>query len=430
MRRIIVLGVAGLICTVVAQGTPLTQAGGGSGRLAYSSGTFNDNIGVYVANADGTDQTRVSGAFFAFDAQPAWSPSGKQIAFHSFRNFNNPQIYVMNADGSGLERLTNNQFHDASPSWSPDGSRIAFDSSRNGNLDIYVMNANGSGQRRLTSDVASDEFPSWSPDGTKIAFQSNRSGNYEIYVMNADGSGAVNVTNDPADDITPDWSLNGREIVFVRGSGDSYDVRKMNASGSGQTNLSRNAGRHSGPDWSPDGSAIAFSNPERGNGDIWVMDANGGNERELVSGNEPEEFPDWAPPRCTVSSVLDGDTFSCSDSSVVDMLQIDAPELGACGGDWAKAALNNIFLAPGTDVVLAFDEVTASGNVLAAPIARGTDGVDYNLSIVMVYVGLARASVVGVANTKYLDWAMASETWARTAQWNMWAPGRPYTGGC
>jgi Tol biopolymer transport system component len=430
MKRFIVLGLVGFVCAVVAQSSPAAQAGGGSGRLAYSSGTFNDNIGIYAANADGTDQMRLSGAFFAFDAQPAWSPNGKRIAFHSLRNFNHPQIYVMNADGSGVERLTNNQFHDASPSWSPDGSRIAFDSARDGNLDIYVMNSDGSGQRRLTTAVGADEFPSWSPDGTKIAFQSNRSGNYEIYVMNADGSGAVNITNDPADDITPDWSPNGGEIVFVRGSGGSYGIHKMNASGSGQTRLSANAGRHSGPDWSPDGSAIAFSNPDRGNGDIWVIDADGRNERELLSGNEPEEFPDWAPPRCTVASVVDGDSFSCSDGSVVDMLQIDAPELGACGGDWARAALSNIFLRAGTEVVLAFDETTASGNVLAAPIARGTDGVDYNLSIVMAYVGLARASVVGVGNAKYLDWAVASETWAQIAQWNMWAPGKPFTGGC
>ncbi|MBI5285330.1 MAG: PD40 domain-containing protein [Chloroflexi bacterium] len=419
-----------------ARTAPLPQAGGGSGRLAYSSGTFADNIGIYSANADGTDQARLSPAYFAFDAQPAWSPNGKRIAFHSRRIFNKLEIYVMDADGSGVERLTDNEFDDASPSWSPDGSRIAFDSARNGNLDIYVMDADGSHQHRLTFDAARDEFPSWSPDGTKIAFQSNRSGNYEIYVMNADGSDAVNVTNTPADDITPDWSPDGREIAYATSSDESYeiyrsyDIYKMRADGSRQTRLSGNAGRHSGPDWSPDGSVIAFSSPVRGNGDIWIMDADGANKRELIGGGEPEEFPDWAPPRCTVSSVLDGDTFTCTDGAVVNMLQIDAPELEACGGDWARAALSNIFLAPGTEVVLSFDKVPASDSVLAAPIVRGTDGVDYNLSIVMVYVGLAKAAVVGTGNTKFLDWAMASETWARVAQWNMWAPGKPFTGGC
>ncbi|MFP4466164.1 MAG: TolB family protein, partial [Candidatus Goldiibacteriota bacterium] len=69
----------------------------------------------------------------------------------------------------------------------------------------YVMNADGSGQVRLTNDAASDMYPDWSPDGSKIAFTSDRDGNDEIYVMNADGSGQVRLTNDAADDIYPAW---------------------------------------------------------------------------------------------------------------------------------------------------------------------------------------------------------------------------------
>ena len=57
----------------------------------------------------------------------------------------------------------------------------------------------------------------------------------------------------------------------------------------------------------------------------------------------------------------------------------------------------------------------------------GTDGAEYNMSIVMVYVGLAKAAYYG-DNAKYLDWARAAEQWARTAGWNMWAPGGPYNG--
>ena len=75
---------------------------------------------------------------------------------------------------------------DGSPSWSPDGGRIAFDSLRDGNGEIYVMNADGSGQTRLTDDPGFDGSASWSPDGSRIAFQSFRDGdaNPEIYVMN------------------------------------------------------------------------------------------------------------------------------------------------------------------------------------------------------------------------------------------------------
>ena len=135
-------------------------------------------------------------------------------------------------------------------------------------------------------------------------------------------------------------------------------------------------------------------------------------------------------PSCTVERVIDGDTFVCTDGTHVRMLQINAPELTACGGAWSGAALRNIFLPAGTEVRLDYDAVTVDryGRELAAPIVRGTDGSDYNISIVMVYVGLAKAAYYG-DNAKYLDWARASETWARTAQWNMWVPGGPFNGG-
>lgn len=98
-------------------------------------------------------------------------------------------ICVMNTDGTGLRRLTDDPAKDGGPDWSPDGKKIAFISDRDGNFEIYAMNADGTGVMRLTSHAGDDSFPAWSPDGTKIAFASNRDGNAEIYVMNADGTG-------------------------------------------------------------------------------------------------------------------------------------------------------------------------------------------------------------------------------------------------
>jgi Tol biopolymer transport system component len=85
------------------------------------------------------------------DAWPAWSPDGARLAFVSDRD-SNREIYLANADGTGQTRLTNDPNPDLSPEWSPDGSRLAFVRYRSGRRDIYVMNVDGSGLVRLTND--------------------------------------------------------------------------------------------------------------------------------------------------------------------------------------------------------------------------------------------------------------------------------------
>ena len=90
-------------------------------------------------------------------------------------------------------------------------SKIAFMSSRDGDFDIYVMNADGSEQNNLTNNPARDSSPAWSPDGKKIVFPSDRDGNYEIYVMDADGSGQKRLTNNSAYDGAPTWSPDGKK---------------------------------------------------------------------------------------------------------------------------------------------------------------------------------------------------------------------------
>lgn len=93
----------------------------------------------------------------ADDTTPVWSPDGKLIAFTSTRD-GRPQIYVMNADGSGLRRISNGQADDTSPTWSPDGNWIGFVSNRDGGGNIYMMDAFGGNAKRLTNG----DHPTWS----------------------------------------------------------------------------------------------------------------------------------------------------------------------------------------------------------------------------------------------------------------------------
>src|SRR4030095_11968866 len=99
---------------------------------------------------------------------------------------------------------------DIEPVWSPDGSKIAFMTDRMGGPNIWVMNANGTGVTQLTFTKAPEGDPAWSPDGTKIAFGSKRAdkdgSKFDIWVMNAaDGSNPVRLTTAKEDDVEPTW---------------------------------------------------------------------------------------------------------------------------------------------------------------------------------------------------------------------------------
>jgi len=259
-------------------------------QLAFSS-TVDGNPEIYVINSNGTGSARLT-LHPAADVKPAWSPDGAKIAFQSNRD-GNAEIHVMNADGSNPVRLTDAAAGNFRPAWSPDGTKIAFTSDRDGNAEIYVMNADGSNPVRLTNDAAYDVEPAWSPDGTKIAFQSDRDGNAELYVMNADGSNPVRLTNHPAADAEPTWSPDGTKIAFTSDRDGNAEIYVMNADGSAVTQLTSvgAAGeRHSHPAWYPDGQKIAFvaaSCQGTCSSVIQVVRTNGTDLVELTSGADP-----------------------------------------------------------------------------------------------------------------------------------------------
>jgi len=126
-------------------------------RLLLPGGLPGNAYRLVVMNADGSGRKDLG------DGDPgtaSWSPDGKRIVFESDRDANH-EIYVMDADGTNQTRLTTSPGRDANPAWSPDGRRIVFSSSRGGNVDIYVMNADGTNERRLTTDSKNDLAPSW-----------------------------------------------------------------------------------------------------------------------------------------------------------------------------------------------------------------------------------------------------------------------------
>ena len=284
-------------------------------KIAFASGRDHGWGGrwseIYVMNADGSNQTRLTNHPRKHwnDRFPSWSPDGTKIAFWSERD-GNSEIYVMNADGTNQMNLTNHVAADVAPAWSPDGTKIAYASLARDYIDeevqllenqgrddlnweIYVMNPDGSNQMNLTNHPAPDTFPgSWSPDGTMVAFASERDGNSEIYVMNADGTNQMNLTNHPEDDMGPSWSPDGTIVFTSTRDGIIVNYYVMNADGSNQTRLTYNNWFDHDPSWSPDAAKMAFASG-RPDLEIYVMNADGTNQINLTNHTGPDFDPDW-----------------------------------------------------------------------------------------------------------------------------------------
>ncbi|MCE7949346.1 MAG: hypothetical protein DYG88_18150 [Chloroflexi bacterium CFX4] len=265
------------------------------GRIVFVS-ERNGNPEIYVMDATGGSVRRLT-RNNARDDSPAWSPDGRMIAFVSERD-GNREIYSMNASGGSLIRLTRNVATDESPAWSPDGRQIAFVSERDGIPQIYVMRADGGGVRRLTETDSAETQPMWSPDGRQIAFVSERDGNPEIYVMRADGSNMRRLTSDPSVDSAPRWSPDGRMLLFVsEREGAQLQIFSMTSSGGDVKLISvveDSTTRNFAPAWSPDGTWIAFTSNRDGYEEIYAMRADGSGVRNLTRNRASDYSPSWA----------------------------------------------------------------------------------------------------------------------------------------
>jgi Tol biopolymer transport system component len=195
------------------------------------------NWDLWIMDADGSNPRALTNTPGADEHSPAWSPSGKTIAFSSDRDGGDWEVYVVDADGKNPRNLTRTPGFDYSPNWSPDGKRIAFVSERDGNAEIYVMNADGTGQRRMTNDPAFESLgtAAWSPDGKRLTYMAGIGGQIEIMVRDVDTGEPRQLTTGNAPvwkpeigapiNVSAGFSPDGASILYVSGSHSGRDAR-------------------------------------------------------------------------------------------------------------------------------------------------------------------------------------------------------------
>ncbi len=293
--------------TVIALATSL---GGSFGQIAFAS----DRSGIpqiYLMNTDGSQLTPLTSTDTGA-CQPAWSPDGTQLVFISpcrargdfyESAYPDASLYLMNADGTELSKLTPGPEANFDPAWSADGKRIAFTSLRDGHKQIYLLDVNTLVETRLTNTPAEIETsqPTWSPFGNQIAYVVKRVGAYQIWTMSDTGKDNAQLVRSGQNlwDFLPHWSPDGTTILFSqRNTGLSRPwlmTINLEDRDQGPTRLNFPTPIED-VEYSPDSVWLVFEGTDiEANRDIYLITKAGGNRTRLTNDTRVDFDPTWRP---------------------------------------------------------------------------------------------------------------------------------------
>jgi TolB protein len=183
---------------------------------------------------------------------PSWSPDGKRIAYASQKS-GNMEIWVANADGTDQKRLTSSPGLDTAPCWSPTGQEIAFTSSRSGSPQIWLMDTEGLNVRRLSTVGNYNDAPAWNPSKqfSEIAYTSRLDSGFEVAVVDLATRQVRQITQGRGSCEYPSWAPNGRHLVFACTRGQTWQITVSDRMGAEVQALATGPGNNVQPDWGP-----------------------------------------------------------------------------------------------------------------------------------------------------------------------------------
>ena len=237
------------------------------------------------------------------DQHPKWSPDGRRISFISSRG-GNFDLWMMNADGTNVERLTDHPAADYDPIWAPDGQSLIFSSERDSRGDLYRLWLKDRRIDRLTHHfVGRAIMPSVSPDGKLVAFaaqtlQRLQFWEFQVHVLDLT-TGKTRPLDNSGGACWPSWSPDGRQIANVLLAKEPSTIQIRNADGSGAREMAANPKLWNYyPDYSKDGKWIVLSvSPQHHEGEDWdlaVAPADGSRPpQRITTGPGNDRLPDW-----------------------------------------------------------------------------------------------------------------------------------------
>ncbi len=260
-------------------------------KIAFS-GRKGKATEIYMINFDGSGFEKITRAN-SLTIRPQWGSNGREICYTSYKDAN-PDLYGMSLTNRKERRISRYIGLNLAGPWSPDGRYMLLTLSKDGNPEIYRMDTRTSTLKRLTFDMGSDVSPCWSPDGSQIAFVSDRGGSPQIYMMNSDGGNVKRLSYEGNYNTSPSWSPKSRKIAYESRRGGSFQIFTMNENGSKVMQVTAN-GWNESPCWSPDGRYLVFSGKSRGKARLYVVNANGSNLRVLHEGLDGYSYTSWSP---------------------------------------------------------------------------------------------------------------------------------------